>query len=159
MPPLAAVGALSVSDRYLTGTALRLRHMSANDAHDPGAADVYKLTQKIAQPCPGYPELAHGVDLVTNVYLSPDAHERLAVLPALPLDKVRLSIPPFSVDVFGPPLDGLVLAEIEFEELESARRWHPPANWAPFLPAGAEVTADRRFTGAALAASTLAAPG
>jgi CYTH domain-containing protein len=57
------------------------------------------------------------------------------------LSKTRLTVPPLSIDVFDPPLHGLVLADIEFSTDEAARSFlQPPA-------AIAEVTDDARFTG------------
>ena len=54
-------------------------------------------------------------------------------------------MPPFGVDVFDPPLHGLVIAEIEFECAEDADAFpgHPDAV--------VEVTTDERFTGGSFA--------
>lgn len=49
------------------------------------------------------------------------------------------------VDVFGGELDGLLLAEVEFESVEASRAFVPP-DWF-----GAEVTDDERYRNAALA--------
>jgi CYTH domain-containing protein len=123
-----------IDDRYLDGTRLRLRRM----AQDGGPTEL-KLTQKLSAPD------GHGRQgALTTLYLSDDEYAALAVLPAAPLAKSRLSIVPYGVDVFGGHLDGLVLAEVEFESA---------ADGAAFRPAAfchAEVTADRRFTGGEL---------
>ncbi len=60
------------------------------------------------------------------------------------LSKTRLSVPPLSIDVFDPPLHGLVMADIEFSTDEEAQSF-------PLPPAAiAEVTEDTRFTGGSL---------
>ena len=61
------------------------------------------------------------------------------------LRKTRHSIPPFGVDVFDPPLGGLILAECEFEDDAAMHSFMPPS-WIL-----AEVTFDVRFSGGALA--------
>jgi CYTH domain-containing protein len=55
--------------------------------------------------------------------------------------RYRLPLPGHicELDVFGAPLAGLVLAEVEFPSMAASRRFIPPA-WC-----GAEVTGDRRF--------------
>ncbi|MCF2530748.1 hypothetical protein [Yinghuangia soli] len=88
--------------------------------------------------------------LISSLYLSRAEYEALAVLPAAVLVKTRHSVPPFGVDVFGGPLDGLVLAEAEFTTDAEARSCGPPP------AAVAEVTADRRFTGGRLAHTSAA---
>ena len=50
-----------------------------------------------------------------------------------------------TVDVFRGALDGLVLAEVEFDSEEEATRFEPPG-WF-----GREVTSDARWSNAALA--------
>ena len=127
-----------ITDHYLTGTSLRLRHIRG-----PGG-DQYKLTQKIPAAHPGPVQ-----GLITNIYLSKAEHDQLvAALPGRPLTKTRYSIPPFGIDVFDPPLHGLVTGEAEFgtdAEILALR-----------LPGyiHAEVTCDPRFTGGRLAAAS-----
>ncbi len=104
MPPgEQTTGARSIVDRYLTGTSLRLRHVSGHDGH------AYKFTQKIPA---AHPSATQG--LITSTYLSKAEHDLLASLPGNTLTKTRHSIPPLGIDVFDPPLDGRVLAEAEF---------------------------------------------
>jgi CYTH domain-containing protein len=55
-----------------------------------------------------------------------------------------LSVPPLVIDVFDPPLHGLVLAEAEFTTDEAAQSFLLPR------AAIAEVTDDVRFTGGSL---------
>ena len=114
-----------IVDRYLTGTTLRLRHMSDHHGHD------YKFTQKIPAAHPGP---AQGV--ITSIYLSDAEYDLLANLPAETLTKTRYSVPPFGIDVFSPPLNGLVLAEIEFNTDVDLLAFQPPRQVI------AEVTRD-----------------
>jgi CYTH domain-containing protein len=127
-----------IDDRYLDGTRLRLRRMA-----QVGGTAQLKLTQKLPEPD------GHGVQgALTTLYVSEDEYAALAALPAATLSKSRLSIAPYGVDVFRGHLEGLHLAEVEFDSVQDA---------AAFRPAGfchAEVTADRRFTGGELVRAT-----
>lgn len=125
-----------ITDRYLPGTRLRLRRVEYLDS---GACEL-KLTQKVPAGRPG-----HIRGLITNIYLSAAEYDLLASLPAQVLSKRRFSVPPLSIDIFDPPLEGLVLAEAEFGTDEAARSFGPPRATI------AEVTDDPRFTGAVLA--------
>ncbi|SFF44802.1 CYTH domain-containing protein [Actinacidiphila alni] len=126
----------TVTDRYLTGTRLRLRRVELPD----GATEL-KLTQKIPAPEPGGGAVR---GLITNTYLSRAEYDVLAGLPAAVLTKTRLGVPPMGVDVFDGRLRGLVLAEAEFGTDEEARAY------VPHLSCVAEVTDDPRFTGGSL---------
>ena len=133
--PEAVTARRRITDRYLTGTRLRLRRDESLD----GEGLALTLTQKVPA---GRPGPVRG--LVTGVSLSPAEYDLLATLPAAVLSKTRLSVPPLGVDVFGPPLHGLVLAEAEFTTDETARSFITPDR------AVAEVTDDVRFTGGCL---------
>ncbi|MGZ4619310.1 MAG: hypothetical protein ACXV3F_11470, partial [Frankiaceae bacterium] len=99
----------------------------------------FKLTQKVPAGRRGFIQ-----GLITNTYLSAAEYDLLASLPAEVLSKTRLSVPPLSIDVFNPPLHGLVLADVEISTDEAAYSFLlPPA-------AIAEVTDDARFTGGSL---------
>ena len=128
---------VTVTDRYLVGTTLRLRHMQGD------AGDVFKLTQKV-RPRADDPSAT----AITNVYLRSDEHALLSSLPAAELVKMRHR---WSVDGLDCAVDellgrwrGVVLAELEHEEGVAA----------PTLPSAVEVTFDDRFSGGALAAAT-----
>jgi hypothetical protein len=129
---------VEITDHYLTGTRLRLRR-----SVDPtgGTPTVYKLTQK-----------APGVDgaptLNTNTYLTEDEYTLLRRLGGDAIRKTRHSVPPLGVDVFEPPLAGLVIAEAESESEAELMAFAGPAD------ALAEVTADDRLTGGRLACTT-----
>lgn len=126
-----------IIDRYLTGTTLRLRHVSSAHGHD------YKFTQKIPSANPGP---AQG--LITNIYLSKAEYDLLAELPAQTLTKTRYSVPPFGIDVFDQPLNGLILAEIEFATDADLLAFQPSCQVI------ADVTQDPRFTGGSLVSAS-----
>jgi CYTH domain-containing protein len=135
-PPSAGTSSRRITDRYLTGTRLRLRRVEHPDA----AACEYKLTQKVPAGRPG-----HVRGLITNTYLSAVEYDLLASLPGEVLSKTRVSVPPLGFDIFDPPLHGLVLGEAEFVTDEAALSFPVPPS------AVAEVTDDVRFTGGNLA--------
>ena len=64
------------------------------------------------------------------------------------LTKARFSTPPLGIDIFDPPLHGLVLAEAEFDSDNAMLAFRPPSYVI------AEVTDDQRFTGGRLASAT-----
>ena len=123
-----------IVDRYLRGTALRLRQQ--NDGTAPA---VFKLTQKI-------PARSRGAQqgFITTMHLTADEYRLLARLPARTLAKTRHSVPPFGIDVFEGKLKGLLLAEAEFESAADAGALAIPS----FL--SREVSGDDRFTGGRL---------
>lgn len=133
VPPQLDAGA-AVYDRYIEGTRLRLRRIDSQ----------YKLTQKEAPAATGY-----AVTVITNIYLTPEEYEILAVLPARELHKRRHHMGRYSIDVFEGLLQGLVLAETEFASEEEMRR-HPDPEFAV-----RDVTDDVRYTGGWLVANGL----
>jgi CYTH domain-containing protein len=123
-----------ICDRYVDGTRLRLRQQSDGDGQP-----VFKLTQKL----PG--GTARGQQgLITSIYLNREEFDVFATLPARELTKVRHSVPPFGVDVFEGELQGLLLAEAEFNSEAEASALALPS----FIIA--EVSDDHRFTGGSL---------
>jgi CYTH domain-containing protein len=78
------------------------------------------------------------------MYLSKDEFCILAQLSAKQLNKTRYSVPPFGIDVFEDRLEGLILAEVEFESASEADALVLPS----FIVR--EVSADPRFTGGRL---------
>jgi CYTH domain-containing protein len=127
-----------IDDRYLDGTRLRLRRMA-----QVGGPTQLKLTQKVPDP-----DGRGRQGELTTLYLSEAEHAALARIPAAALSKSRLSIAPYGVDVFHGELAGLVLAEVEFASVDAAAALRPAAFCR------AEVTADPRFAGGALARAT-----
>lgn len=135
LPPGAVSKTVRIIDRYFLGTRLRLRQMV--EATGDSSSTFYKLTQKVPAPdgAPG---------LLSTIYLSKQEYALLAELPASVLHKTRYRIPPFGVDVFDSPLDGLYLAEVEFDDAAAMDAFIPP----PWIVA--EVTRDSRFAGGRL---------
>ncbi len=128
-----------IEDRYIDGTALRLRRITANGER------VWKLTQKIRSD-PGDPATV----AITNMYLTRSEYDLLAALRAATLSKIRsvcvVDDIRFAIDVFDGELTGLRLAEVEVPDL--AARLPRPV-WL-----GREVTHDDRYSGGRLAASS-----
>lgn len=79
--------------------------------------------------------------LITTMYLTNDECGILTTLPATELTKIRHSVPPFGIDVFEGKLNGLVLAEAEFNSEAEASALVLPS----FIVA--EISDDRRFSG------------
>ena len=100
---------------------------------------MFKLTQKV-------PARASGAQqgLITTIYLTGDEFRVFAQLSAKRLSKTRYSVPPFGIDVFEGKLEGLLLAEAEFDSAAEA-----DALTLPSFILG-EVSADNRFTGGQL---------
>jgi CYTH domain-containing protein len=123
-----------ITDRYIEGANLRLREQI-----EEGSPAILKLTQKL-------PDAGAGAQqgLITTMYLSEAEHSLLGQLPAMTLSKTRYSFPPFGIDVFEDQLDGLVLAEAEFDSPGAAEALAIP----PFIVS--EVSTDTRFTGGSL---------
>ena len=133
-PGAAVVRVRHITDRYIDGTRLRLRHQS-----DDGGPATFKLTQKVPAPANRTQQA-----LITSIYLTPDEFRLLDQLPGKILRKVRYSVPPFGIDVFEGALQGLRLAEAEFDSAADADSLVVP----DFILH--EVTGDQRFTGGRL---------
>lgn len=120
-----------ITDYYIEGTALRLR-----EQNEDSCPTVYKLTQKLPAPASGAQQ-----GFITNMYLTQDEFCVLGRLSAKKLSKTRYSVPPFGIDVFEGALEGLLLAEAEFNSATEAEALALP----PFI--FREVSSDERFTG------------
>lgn len=125
-----------ITDRYITGTRLRLRRME-----DPqGNVTALKLTQKYLPP--------HqlGVEtIITNLYLNEAEYTALSCLEGPTLRKRRYPYPyngrTYGIDVFEDALCGLILCEVELDEQTAAHLFEMPCF------ALREVTDDAFFTG------------
>jgi CYTH domain-containing protein len=124
-----------IIDRYIDGTTLRLRKL----IDDNGSA-TFKLTQKIPKR-----DLGGQQGLIVTMYLTEAELGVLEQLPAHTLTKTRHSVPPFGIDVFDGELEGLVLAEAEFDSAAEAESLTIPSYIFR------EVSDDERFTGGNLA--------
>ncbi len=129
-----------ITDRYIDGTRLRLREQK-----DDGDPAIYKLTQKVPEPASGAQQ-----GWITNIYLAEGEFRLLAQLPAKTLRKVRHTVPPFGIDVFEGALQGLRLAEAEFNSEPEAEALIVPEYILH------EVTDDDRFTGGQLVCASRA---
>jgi CYTH domain-containing protein len=123
-----------IADRYIDGTTLRLREQS-----DDSGPTVFKLTQKVPVRVSGAEQ-----GFITTMYLTQEEFGVLAHLSAQTLNKTRYSVPPFGIDVFEGTLEGLLLAEAEFDSSSAAAALTLPS----FILR--EVTEDERFTGGQL---------
>lgn len=134
--PPDAVPLATISDRYLSGTRLRLRRS------EHAAGVDLKLGQKVRVQ-----ESDPEVVKLTNIYLSDDEHNVFTNLPAATLTKERLRLThagrPYGVNVFTDRWRGLILIETELAA-DDALLPMPPF-------AVVDVTADDRFSGGALA--------
>ena len=138
MPSNLVVRSTAIEDLYLSDSQLRVR--SVRDLSTD--ALLFKLARKA--------DLAPSKRLITTIYLAAQEHRLLSQLPGARLSKVRHSIrcldgTSASIDVFKGDLQGLMLAEWEFESDEVMEAYEPP----DFV--GPEVTADARYCGGALA--------
>ncbi len=127
---------ITIRDRYIEGTRLRLREMSCGDQR------VWKLTRKYECVDP----LARPI---VTAYIEETEHRVLCDLPAIELIKTRFKLAQdgcdYSVDRFDGPLQGLWLSEIELEDgAELAALPNP--SWSL-----ADVSDDPRYQGYTLA--------
>ncbi len=128
-----------ITDRYLTGTSLRLRRVEGADGV------IHKLTQKI-RPVPDDPSRV----LLTTMYVPDHEVEGLRSLPGGELRKTRRRVEldgrTFAIDSLHGRHEGLVLAETELSTREDRIPMPPFAR--------RDVTDDDRFSGGALAAAS-----
>lgn len=136
-------GGWQIVDRYFPGTRLRLRYMESLS----GIKRVYKLTQKYRSETQSPLETT-----ITNLYLTEAEYNLFNSMAANILKKRRYPYRApdrtFSIDVFEGRHQGLILAEIEFEN-------EPNIN-DMVLPkfAQKDVTDDPFFNGGNLAMMT-----
>jgi CYTH domain-containing protein len=126
-----AVRVRKIADRYIDGTTLRLRKVT-----EENGPTAYKLTQKISARDAGAQQ-----GLIVTMYISEAESRVFEQLPAHTLSKTRHSVPPFGIDVFDGELEGLLLAEAEFDSSAAADGLIIPS----FI--SREVSDDDRFTG------------
>lgn len=132
------------TDLYVTGTQLRLREAIPSD----GGPAMLRLGRKA--------DVSPAVRLLTSIYLSPEEFRLLSSLPGRTLRKTRHHLGKIagidvSVDVFEGALSGLIMAEAEFEDMETMARYPTPDF------AVREVTEDILYTGGMLASAGLPA--
>jgi CYTH domain-containing protein len=132
-----------ITDHYFPATRLRLRRMKSISADET----IYKLTQKYRSADQNATETT-----ITNLYLSEAEYNFLLSLEAKVIEKRRspytMQRQHFSIDVFEGRHQGLILAEIEFEQAGEEAE-----DALPFF-ALQDVTSDPFFTGGNLARMT-----
>jgi len=134
MPQLDPAAARLIEDRYLPGTGLRLRRVTA-----PDGSVVHKLGKK-------YPGASLSSRPMTNIYLDAAEYAALAALPAALLVKRRHDVGGgFAIDVFEGALAGLMLAEISADDGAELAAIVLPS-WC-----SVEVTEDVAYAGGTLA--------
>ena len=133
-----------LTDHYIHGTRFRLREYARTEGDV-----VLKLTQKFAD-VPG----AFDRVVITNSYLTRDEYEVFLRLPHRTVLKHRwlldLDGQPYGVDAYLGDLDGLIIAEREFD---SSEQLAGPLQ-LPFE--GVEITDRIDFTGGVLAGRSFA---
>jgi CYTH domain-containing protein len=143
VPRESVVRTEAVTDLYVTGTWLRLREARPLD----GGAPKFRLSRKA--------DVNSRTRLMTSIYLPEDEFAVLAAsLPGLRIKKLRHTLQPRPgvltvVDEFQGELEGLILAEAEFETQELLAAFPIPDF------ALREVTDDPRFGGGWLAKNGL----
>jgi CYTH domain-containing protein len=128
-------------DIYLSNTRLRLRTLTDSDSY----RRVIKLTKKAPSESPYF-------RTISRILLSQDEYDTLSRLDGNRIMKVRhycdLSSRIFSIDVFQGELEGLILSEVESDDLDDLMSIEPPAF------AAIEVTKDPFFDGGNLSAAS-----
>ena len=128
-----------ITDRYISGTPLRLRQMR----NATGKVTALKLTQKYQAT-----DQSAYATTITNFYLDEASYALLETLPAKVLVKRRYKLVDgrfqFSIDQFSGPLTGLVLAEVEQLDMASLMAVPQPSF------ALREVTEEPNFAGGTL---------
>jgi len=136
-PDLLGCPSVLIEDRYIDGTRMRLRRMTASDT----GRVVLKLTKKYETTDPR-------VQPIVTTYLTAAEYTLFAALPAHRLVKRRHVAGNYSIDLFQGPLAGLELAESEQPDEAMLIALAPP-EWAV-----REVSDDSRYTGGHLATLT-----
>jgi CYTH domain-containing protein len=128
---------VAITDLYVTGTQLRLREALSLEDGPP----MRRLTRKA--------DVDAATRLLTSIYLAEAEFALLARLPGRLLKKTRYRLEgaagvTMSIDRFEGPLEGLILAECEFETAEALVAFPMPDF------ASREVTDDPRYRGGTL---------
>lgn len=132
-----------VTDCYLDGQRLRLREMRASDGSEEAR---FKLGQKHRPPnAPAHERQMTTFNLTEQEYL----HLRTLVCVDAPLVKhrypYRWNNDDYSIDIFQGALDGLIVADLELDNLADLTG-RPQPEWAE-----SDVTESHTYEGASLA--------
>jgi CYTH domain-containing protein len=131
LPDLGSLPKAEISDKYLTGTRLRLRSIQNED----GAQ--YKIGKK-------YGDIRRFSESITNIYLSPVEYEILNRSEGIEVSKTRYKIEGGSLDVFTDGSRPMIFS-VEFAGEDEAISYEPPHFVVD------EVTNDQGYSGVALA--------
>lgn len=132
--PAGVTSTVRISDRYVTGTRLRLREVRGSDG-----SVVRKLGQKV-RLTDGPAEVA-----CTNLYLDDAEWALLSALPGAALQKTRHIVERDGLRVaVDEHEDGTLVAEIDDRD-------EPSQAVPPWLDVVADVSADEEWTGSRLA--------
>lgn len=131
LPDLTHVPKVTINDKYLTGSRLRLR------AIYNGAGIQHKLGKK-------YGDRIGLSESITNIYLSPSEYAILNRADGLEVTKTRYRLKGGSLDIY-PGDDRPILFSVEFRNEKDAINYEPPE----FVQD--EVTHDHNYTGFTLA--------
>jgi len=138
-PALDPLSAVRIEDNYILGSRFRLRRMTSAD----GMKVALKLTRKYEANDPARRP-------VVTAYLTEGEYDLFAGLPAHRLAKTRYGIAvdgiEWSIDRFGDPFAGLLIAEIEADDDDALDSVVAP-EWAL-----REITHNLEFQGGSLAA-------
>ena len=133
LPDLDPTQGRRIRDLYIQDSRMRLRSIET-----PGIGTQFKLCKK-------YGALQDGVEPIVNIYLSECEFATLANLPGHLIEKVRFRSQEgaviFAIDIFGGPLNGLIVAEAEGETWQDLLTFDEPGWFAR------EVTSDPFFQG------------
>ena len=146
VPEALVVKAEEITDLYVEGTRLRLREAIPQD----GGPIMRRIARKA--------DVDAATRLITSLYLQAEEFALLADLPGLRLTKTRHHLRgpagvTLSIDRFHGPLEGLILAEAEFDDAETLKAFPMPDF------ALREVTDDPRYGGGHLVRHGLPEPG
>jgi CYTH domain-containing protein len=137
---LADLPVRRIEDRYLHGTALRLRKVV-----EPSGAATYKLGKK-------YGKSTRLSEPVVSIYLGEDEHDVLSRLPGTVASKERYALLGGSLDVYRSPRPGFAVFEVEFATEDEARVYAPPGFTRE------EITGNERYSGFALSDGQIRRP-
>jgi CYTH domain-containing protein len=115
LPDLSTLKRVSIVDRYIRGTRLRLRMLESAEG------TKYKLCKK-------YGKESQFTENITNIYLSLVEFSLLVTLPAKVVNRERyyLQLEDVVMSINLPDGNHPIIAECEFGSLEKARAFVPP---------------------------------
>jgi CYTH domain-containing protein len=132
---LAALPRREIEDRYIAGTYMRLRKVSAELE-----AAIFKLGKK-------YGKGNSLTEQVVSVYLTEEEFNVMAAMPSAAVKKSRYTIAGGALDVYQYPNSGFAVFEVEFQSEAAAINYTPPSFTSE------EITHNAKYSGFALSQS------